>query len=294
MAKRILMIIGMVFCLPGMTQAQSADLEQYLDYLGHTTSQQVNEQTTAEFYKQSFGFWMANKVDYNENPGKYEKAMDLYHQGQKKFVRNRDIKIDRFESTIENYRRFDARNTLPDDPILFVGSSSIVFWETSQSFPDMPVVNRGFGGASLPEVIHYYDDVIKKHNPSMLVVYCDIDVEQGRSPEFSVNAFKKLVNKVEVDFPGTPIILLSMKPTLIDDVLGKEVRSNKMITNQRLIEYSNSQDNLHYIDLASPMMKADGSLKAEIFLGDGMHLNPLGYTLWDPVMRAEINRIRRE
>ena len=294
MAKRILMIVGMVFCLPGLAQAQSATLEQYLDFLGSTTNQQVSEQTTAEFYKQSFGFWMANKVEYNDNPSKYKKAMDLYHQGQQKFIRNRDIKIDRFESTIESYRRFDARNTLPDDPILFVGSSSIVFWETSNSFPDLPVVNRGFGGASLPEVIHYYDDVIKKHNPSMMIVYCDIDVEQGRSPEFSVNAFKKLISKVEEDFPGTPIVLLSMKPTLIDDVLGKEVRENKLITNQKLIEYTASKKNLHYIDLASPMMKENGSLKAEVFLDDGMHLNPLGYTLWDPVMRAEINRIRRD
>lgn len=70
-----------------------------------------------------------------------------------------------------------ARNTLAKDPILFVGSSSMVFWETENSFPEYPIINRGFGGASLPEVMHYYDDVIKKHNPSMILLYCDIHVE---------------------------------------------------------------------------------------------------------------------
>ena len=291
MFKKLVLIICMGFCL----SANAQSLDQYSSYLEVALNDdEVTEEAIAEFYKKSFTFWMANKVDYNDNPDKFGAAMDLYHQGQAKYVRNREIKIDRFESTIETFRKFDNKNTKPQNPILFVGSSSIVYWQTANSFPEYPVVNRGFGGASLPEVIHYYDDVIKKHDPSMLVVYCDIDVERGRTPEFSVNAFKMLVNKVEEDFPGTPILLLSMKPTLIDDVLGKQVRNNKLITNQMLAEYSNSKDNLYYIDITSPMIKADGSLKSEIFLGDGMHLNPLGYELWDPIIRAEITRIRKD
>ncbi|MDG1996560.1 MAG: hypothetical protein P8J14_08705 [Emcibacteraceae bacterium] len=202
-------------------------------------------------------------------------------------------KLDKFESQIESFRRFDARNQLPENPILFVGSSSIVFWETAKSFPGMPITNRGFGGASLPEVIYYYDEVIKKHNPSMMIVYCDIDVENGKSPEFSVNAFKELINKVEDDFNDIPILLMSMKPTLIDDDLGADVRGNKMIANQKLIEYTNSKSNLHYVDITSPMLDKNGELRADIFIADGMHLNPLGYTLWDPIMKAAIEKAKK-
>jgi lysophospholipase L1-like esterase len=201
--------------------------------------------------------------------------------------------LDKFEDQIESFRRFDARNQLPENPILFVGSSSIVFWETAKSFPDLPITNRGFGGASLPEVIHYYDDVIKNHNPSMMIVYCDIDVENGKSPDFSVNAFKELINKVEADFDEIPILLMSMKPTLIDDDLGADVRKNKMITNQKLIEYTRSKSNLHYVDITSPMLDQDGKLREDIFIDDGMHLNPLGYTLWDPIMTAAIEKVRK-
>ena len=293
MLKTLIILIGALFVLPTFAQAQSMSLEQYSSYLNKAvTSSAVNDETLAEFYSRGRDFWMGSKDDYNDNPEKYAAAMALYHRGQVKYVRTRTTKIDRFESTIENFRRFDVRNTAPENPILFVGSSSIVYWPTANSFPEYPVVNRGFGGASLPEVIHYYDDVVKKHNPSMMVVYCDIDVEAGKSPEFSVNAFKELIDKVDQNFPGTPILLLSMKPTLIDDLLGKEVRNNKLLTNQKLIEYSDEHDNLYYIDITSAMIKADGSLKAEIFLGDGMHLNPLGYELWAPILRAEISRIR--
>lgn len=291
----IMLFIGLGLSLSANAQSQMSidNTEQFVGFLEEALeSSAVNEETTAAFYKRSSAFWMANKIDYNDHPEKYKKAMALYHQNQQKYKRDRTIKIDRFESTIENFRRFDNRNTLANDPILFVGSSSIVFWETANSFPDLPIINRGFGGASLPEVIYYYDDVIKKHNPSMMVVYCDIDVERGRSPDVAVDAFKELINKVESDFPNIPIMLLSMKPTLVDDILGPDIRKNKMITNQKLIEYSNSKDNLHYVDITTPMMKADGTLRSDIFIADGMHLNPLGYTLWDPVMRGEIEKLR--
>ncbi|MDG1709321.1 MAG: hypothetical protein P8H03_11200 [Emcibacteraceae bacterium] len=201
--------------------------------------------------------------------------------------------LEKYEDQIESFRRFDARNQLPENPVLFVGSSSIVYWETAKSFPELPITNRGFGGASLPEIIHYYDDVIKKHNPSMMIVYCDIDVENGKSPEFSVNAFKELIRKVENDFNDIPILLMSMKPTLIDEKLGADVRGNKMIANQKLIEYTNSKPNLHYVDITSPMLDQNGELRADIFIADGMHLNPLGYTLWDPVMKAAIEKVRK-
>ncbi len=218
--------------------------------------------------------------------------MELYHEGQAKYVRDRSIAIDRFESSIENFRRFDARNTLAKDPILFVGSSSIVFWETANSFPEYPVINRGFGGASIPEVLHYYDDVIKKHNPSMILFYCDIDVEQGRSPDIVVNAFKELVNRIEQDFPTTPVLLLSMKPTLIDDILGKDVRKNKLLSNQLLLEYAESKEAVNFVDISSSMIGESGRLKDDIFIGDGMHLNPLGYELWDPIIKRAIDNIR--
>ncbi|HPF45715.1 MAG: hypothetical protein KDF58_04775 [Alphaproteobacteria bacterium] len=290
MIKKYFVLLCLMF--PSFGNAQVLNLEQYMAFLQKAQTEEISAKNMDDFYKTSRAFWMANKVDYNDHPAKYEKAMDLYHDGQDRFVRDRSIKIDRFESTIENFRRFDVRNTLPENPILFVGSSSIVFWQTANSFPEYPVTNRGFGGASLPEVIHYYDDVIKKHNPSMMVVYCDIDVENGKSPEFSVNAFKELVSRVEQDFKNIPILMLSMKPTLVDDLLGREIRKNKMITNQKLMEFSNSQDNLYYVDITSPMMRADGSLKPEIFLDDGMHLNSKGYDLWDPILRKEIKQIR--
>ncbi len=79
-----------------------------------------------------------------------------------------------------------------------------------------------------------------------------------------------------------------MKPALVDDFLGKDVRRNKTISNQKLSEYCGNYHNLHYVDITATMLESDGSLRSDIFLSDGMHLNHLGYTLWDPVLRSKI------
>lgn len=295
MIKLILTLsVTLIFSLSNISIAAETPAE-FLKYQQDALNEAVvDAETTAEFSRRSFSFWIGNAVDYNRNPQNYSEIMSLYHKNQQKYKRDRTIKIDRFESTIENFRRFDKRNTLAEEPILFVGSSSIVFWETANSFPEYPVINRGFGGASLPEVLHYYDDVIKKHAPSMMVVYCDIDVERGEAPEFAVSAFRQLVTRVENDFPMTEILLLSMKPTLIDDVLGADVRKNKIITNELLSDYAGANDKLHYIDITSVMIEDGERLKDQIFLNDGMHLNASGYALWDPIIRAEIAKIRDE
>ncbi len=253
----------------------------------------VNSETTKNFQQRSRAYWKKHIYDYNQNPEKYDAALSLFYKNQKKYKQNNSIKIDRYKDAIESFIRFDNRNTVAKNPVLFIGSSSIVHWETSLAFPELPVTNRGFGGASLPEIIYYYDDIIKKHSPSIIVVYCDIDIERGKSPATAIKSFKELINMIQKDFPKTEILLLAMKPTLIDDFLGKDVRKNKIITNTKLIEYCNKEKNLHFVDITKPMLKLDGSLRSDIFLPDGMHLNSLGYTLWNPIIRKKIVALKK-
>ena len=133
----------------------------------------------------------------------------------------------------------------------------------------------------------------EKYSPSIVVIYCDIDIEQGKSPKESVDVFIELVNKIKKDFPKTSILLLSMKPVMIDDFIGKDIRKNKMIANEQLLNYSIKEQNVHFIDLASPMLKPDGKLKTDIFIEDGMHLNKLGYDIWNPIVRNVLQEITK-
>ena len=57
----------------------------------------------------------------------------------------------------------EAANPPPTNAILFVGSSSIRVWPNlAATFPNHPVLNRGFGGSQMSEVLFYFDRVVAR------------------------------------------------------------------------------------------------------------------------------------
>ena len=296
MLKRARLILIMILFLGISSCAQektTIDDVQFIEFLENSLENEiVNEDTRNTFIKASKTYWRNRKLDYNLHPKKYGKAMSLFHENQQKFKRSgrkpNTKRKNRIENAIKNFQNFDDRNTFSKNSILFVGSSSIAGWKTSISFPELPVVNRGIGGMNMHEIIYNYDTLIKKYTPSIIAIYCDIDIEQGKSPEEAVDVFKKLLGKIKTDLPKTPILLLSMKPAMVDDFIGKDIRKNKLITNTELSKLSTKEENVYFIDLASPMLHADGKLRTDIFVKDGMHLNTLGYSIWNPIIRNKI------
>ena len=54
-----------------------------------------------------------------------------------------------YESDIRAFEQADLRNPPPTNSILFLGSSTIVRWDSlAAAFPRFNVLNRGFGGCS--------------------------------------------------------------------------------------------------------------------------------------------------
>ena len=291
------MLSVFLLCFTVSSYAQESDRidneYQFTEFLENSLKTAVSSEASKAFNQRAWAYWHEHKIDYNDHPEKYHKSIELYYKNKERFKTNHTRNIERYKMTIENFTKFDNRNTLANDPILFIGSSSIAGWETANSFPNLPIINRGIGGIDLTEISYYYDVLIKKHAPSILVLYCDIDIESGKTPKVAVTAFKTLVTKIKNNFPKTQIIILSMKPTLIDDFIGKNIRHNKNIANQELANYSKSDSKIHYIDISKPMIKTDGSLRSDIFINDGMHLNKLGYSLWTPIIRNKVNQLHR-
>lgn len=121
-----------------------------------------------------------------------------------------------FYDEIRVFKTQDSLNQPPARPVLFVGSSSFRLWSNLQdAFKGYQVINRGFGGSSLPDVIRYADDIIIPYQPKQIVIYAgenDIASDTVDS-KMVAERFKTLFNLIRQKLPAVPIVFVSMKPS---------------------------------------------------------------------------------
>ena len=187
----------------------------------------------------------------------------------------------RFGEEIETFMHWDKKNSWLEKRTLFVGSSSIRLWPTAVSFPNLYVINRGFGGAHISDVNHYYEQIVKKYKPAIIIFYAgDNDIAEGKSPEQVLGDYQNFIEKVKTDFPETFVFYLPIKPSLSRWQFWPQM----LIANAKIKQFIEANPKLFYIDTASPMLNKNGEPNPELFLYDGLHLNDQGYQLWDKVL----------
>ncbi len=110
-----------------------------------------------------------------------------------------------FWQEIQNFKKQDSLNFPVKNQVLFVGSSSFTMWKDVQNhFPDYKIINRGFGGSSLTDVIRYAGDVIIPYQPKQIVIYCgenDLAASDTVTSEMVVNRFKELFFMIRSKLP---------------------------------------------------------------------------------------------
>ncbi len=195
-------------------------------------------------------------------------------------------KPNRWEEAIRAFEAQDRKSPPPEDAILFVGSSSIRMWDLKASFPDLPVINRGFGGSEVADSVVFAARIITPYRPRAIVVYAgDNDIAAGKSPEQVFADFQELVRVVRDALPHTPLIYIAIKPSLSRwRLVGKMREANALIR-----KFTGSDELLYYVDIDAPMMGPDGKPRPELFRSDGLHLNAQGYELWTGLVRRKID-----
>jgi lysophospholipase L1-like esterase len=195
----------------------------------------------------------------------------------------------RFAADIQAFEAWDRQNSFPASAVLFVGSSSIRMWQTAESFPDLPVINRGFGGSHISDVNHFADRVVLKYEPAVVVFYAgDNDIADGKTPEQVSRDFSEFVARLHQRLPATKVLYLPIKPSLLRWERWPQMQKANALVHQTI----RGDDRLTYVDTATPMLGSDGRPRAELFLDDGLHLNVAGYQLWNGLVGPVIERAR--
>ena len=185
---------------------------------------------------------------------------------------------------IAAFREMDKSSPPPASPILLVGSSSFRKWtDLNAYFPGYPIINRGFGGSTLVDVIRYAYDVILPYRPKQVIVYCgenDLATPDSIQPAEVVNRFKTLFGIIRQNLPAATIDFVSIKPSPVRAAIqGKVIEANKEI--RQFLEH---QQNAHFINVYDAMLDAKGNMRKELFLEDMLHMRPNGYAIWKDIM----------
>lgn len=185
-----------------------------------------------------------------------------------------------FMGEIAAFKKQDSVAMPPKNAILFVGSSSFRMWTNVQEdFPMYTIINRGFGGSSLTDVIRYADQIIFPYQPAQIVIYCgenDLASSDTVSAQIVFDRFQQLFNVIRKQLPETPIAFVSIKlsPSR-QHLLQKIIAANELI---RI--FLKKQTRAAYIDVFSAMIDKQGNPNPDLFIDDRLHMNKKGYAIW--------------
>ena len=189
-----------------------------------------------------------------------------------------------FLNEINQFKRMDSLQTPPKDPILFIGSSSFTNWKDVQDyFPNQTILNRGFGGSSLPHLNLYAEEVIFKYKPKQIIIYCgENDLSGGAhiNADTILNRVKSLYTLIRQSLPMVPIVYISMKPS----PSRRKYLSTMKLANEQIAAFIKGQEHCAFLDVFTPMLTSEGQIRGELFLSDSLHMNKKGYQLWHPLL----------
>ena len=195
---------------------------------------------------------------------------------------------DSWESSIRKFEAADHVHPPKVGAILFVGSSSIRFWNTlANDMKPLDVVNRGFGGSQIAHVSRYADRIVLPYRPRAVVLYAgdnDLSWPWSKSPQTVLNDFKRFVAIVHTGLPETWIYFISIKPC----PLRWSNWATLQQTNRMIAEFVSGQERVQFINVTPPMLDAHGKVRGDLFRWDGLHLNARGYALWTSIIRPII------
>jgi lysophospholipase L1-like esterase len=195
-----------------------------------------------------------------------------------------DYALNRFESEIRAYERIDSTQGLSSGQILFYGSSSWRFWRNiKQDLVPLSVLNRGFGGCTIPELIHYADRMVYKYEPKSIVIYGgenDLNGAKTKSAEQVLESYKELTNLVWKRLPNVKFYFVSMKLSPSRRTKWDEVKKG----NELIKAYSKGKK-LAFIDINPLLFDKNGLVRSDLYTRDSLHINQKGYDEFAKLMK---------
>ena len=195
----------------------------------------------------------------------------------------------KFEDQIKAFEAADQKAFPPAGAVLCIGSSSMRMWHPTikEDLAPLTVIPRGFGGSTMSELLHAADRIVIPYKPRAIVVYeGDYDIASGIAPETVRDTFLAFERKVRAALPEVRIYVIAVKPSIKRQKLWPQMT----VANRLLAEACRQGQLMTFIDVAAPMLDADGKPRKELFVKDDLHMTRAGYEVWRDTVRPVLHK----
>lgn len=149
-----------------------------------------------------------------------------------------------FAREIDAFDAADAKSPPEKGGIVFAGSSSIRLMDVRKLFPEIKALNRGFGGARMPQLNLYLERCVLRYEPSTVVFYGGgNDLWDGTSPEVVEKEFREFTRRIFERVPKARLIVMAVRPS----PARERIRDQEAELNRRFAELASKDPRITYI-----------------------------------------------
>lgn len=213
-------------------------------------------------------------------------------QGNTQSVARADNSVkgpERWESVITQFEALDAAKPPAKGNVLLIGGSNARRWrDVDNYFPDHQITNRGFGGARLYEILHYFDRLVLPHQPRIIVLNAGgNDMNAGRSLEEIQESARLFMQQVRTKLPDTRVLYIGL-PYLLRAKERPEMLPALKQFNKTIAELAQKEERLQFIDIFPAFLDDDGQPRSELFVQDGIHFTANAYAILASMLNKEL------
>jgi lysophospholipase L1-like esterase len=157
----------------------------------------------------------------------------------------------------------------------------------AEQFPDLPWINRGFGGGRTWECLYFFDEIVAPYKPRLIVYFCGTNdtVDPKRTPESTVSNTKAFLDLVRTKLPGTRVLYLSLTKA----PSRRNVWDKMDAVNRDMADVIKADPAAAWFDMNSLVFDEKGEPRMDLYREDQLHLNAAGYAALSNAIRPLID-----
>lgn len=191
---------------------------------------------------------------------------------------------------VRKYLNIDRENGFETATNLFIGSSSILRWDTlPEDMAPLKVIQRGFSGATLAGINRVLDKMVYQYAPARVILFAgvnDLVMTPPASAPAVFESFRKLADGLAEHLPETCLVFIAITPTPARMTIWPEA----VQVNERIMEYASKRERVIYIKTDLEFLNDTSEPIPELFIKDGVHLSPGGYAIWVRLLKNALSR----